>query len=106
MYKVIVRFVDLQDDNHNYHVGDTFPREGKKVSEARINELKGTNNKRGKSLIEEVVVAKPAPAPVPMNKPEEEVKSEVHEETAPAVTEEVKEDETPKKKRVSRKKTK
>lgn len=60
MYKVIERFHDLQDTKntksgvmyHEYNVGDTFPRAGKKVSEARINELAGNENRRGKPLIE------------------------------------------------------
>lgn len=60
MYKVIVRFVDLQDDNHVYHVGDVFPRMGKHVSDKRIAELAGTENKRKVALIkaEESVVAR------------------------------------------------
>ena len=39
MYKVIKLFADLQDNNHVYEVGDIFPREGLKVSEARLAEL-------------------------------------------------------------------
>ena len=53
MYKVVVRFMDLQDDNYVYNVGDTFPREGKEVSLARLTELSTTENKRGVVLIEE-----------------------------------------------------
>ena len=55
MYRVIVRFVDLQDSNHVYHPGEVFPREGKRVSSERIAELSGPYNKRGMPLIEEVV---------------------------------------------------
>lgn len=59
MYKVIVPFVDLQDDQYPYGVGDTFPRKGLKASKARLTELASTNNKRGIALIKEV---KKAPA--------------------------------------------
>lgn len=51
MYKVIQYFTDLQDFNHPYKVGDIFPRLGMKVSEARLKELSGKNNKQGKPLI-------------------------------------------------------
>lgn len=54
MYKVIVLFTDLQDDNHLYQVGDTYPRLGLSPSKERIDELSGPNNKRGVPLIEEV----------------------------------------------------
>lgn len=50
-YKVIHYFTDLQDFNHPYHVGDTFPREGMKVSEERLKELSTSKNKQGKPLI-------------------------------------------------------
>ena len=52
MYKVIHYFTDLQDNRHPYNVGDTFPRAGVEVNEARIAELSGSNNKQGKPLIE------------------------------------------------------
>lgn len=51
-YKVIHYFVDLQDSNHPYNVGDLFPRVGLVVSDARIKELVSSNNKQGKPLIE------------------------------------------------------
>ena len=54
MYKVINRFFDLQDNNHAYSVGDTFPHNGKKVSEKRIVELSSNKNKIGVPLIEEI----------------------------------------------------
>ena len=53
-YKVIHYFVDLQDLNHPYKVGDIFPRLGLKVSEERLKELSGKNNKQGKPLIEKI----------------------------------------------------
>lgn len=50
-YKVIHAFSDMQDFHHIYSVGDAFPRTGLKVSEERIKELAGKNNKQGQSLI-------------------------------------------------------
>lgn len=57
-YKVIKFFVDLQDNNHPYKVGEPFPRPGKEVSAERIAELEGKNNKQGCPLIK--AVEKPA----------------------------------------------
>lgn len=53
MYKVINFFTDLQDNCHPYNVGDDFPRAGLEVSEERIAELSGKENKQGKPLIAE-----------------------------------------------------
>lgn len=53
-YKVINYFTDLQDDNHEYNVGDVFPRSGKQVSEERLTELSNTSNRQKKALIERV----------------------------------------------------
>lgn len=66
MYKVIVHFCDLKDNNHPYNVGDTFPRKGctYPVSEDRCAELAGTNNKRGVALIEKVEEKPVEEAPV------------------------------------------
>lgn len=52
-YVVINRFIDLQDNRHDYKEGDTFPREGKKVSKKRIAELSSDKNRRGIPLIAE-----------------------------------------------------
>lgn len=52
MYRVIAYFTDLQDDCHEYNVGDVFPREGVTVSEERITELSGCENKQKRPLIE------------------------------------------------------
>lgn len=54
MYKVIESFADLQDNNHAYNVGDTFPRVGVEVSAERCAELAGRQNKRGVPLIAKV----------------------------------------------------
>ena len=60
MYKVIKKFHDLQDATktksgevyHEYNVGDVFPRDGVEVSEERLAELAGSDNKQGVPLIE------------------------------------------------------
>lgn len=54
MYRVIKYFEDLHDKSHPYNVGDTFPRKGITVTEKRLAELAGTNNKQGVALIEKV----------------------------------------------------
>ena len=54
MYKVIERFMDLQNDNYIYEVGDTYPREGADPTLERIRELESNSNKIGKPLIEEI----------------------------------------------------
>ena len=64
MYRVIVYFEDLQDNNHPYRVGDTFPREGFEPDASRFFELSTDANIRGIPLIEEVKPEKadePAP---------------------------------------------
>lgn len=54
MYKAIEMFTDLQDNNFKYEVGDEYPRLGLKPSLARIKELSGSDNLRGRAVIEEV----------------------------------------------------
>ena len=54
MYKVIKHFVDLQDNNHKYDVGDTYPRKGLNVLQSRMNELASHKNKQKTPLIEEI----------------------------------------------------
>lgn len=51
MYEVIHYFTDLQDNEYPYNVGDIFPRDGLTVSEERLKELSGSNNKQHKPLI-------------------------------------------------------
>jgi len=53
-YRVIQRFVDLQDNNHRYEVGDKFPRLNANVSKKRIQELSSAENRRKIPLIEEI----------------------------------------------------
>ena len=59
MYKVIKMFTDLHDKDYKYEVGDVFPRKGVSVSEGRIAELAGSDNKQGTPLIEKVEEPKP-----------------------------------------------
>ena len=54
MYKALEMFTDLQDNNYKYEVGDEYPRLGLKPSLARIKELCGSDNLRGRAVIEEV----------------------------------------------------
>ena len=58
MYKVIKYFEDLQDNNRPYNAGDIFPREGLSVSEERLAELAGSDNKQGVPLIKKAVKRK------------------------------------------------
>lgn len=51
MYKVIKYFTDLHDNNYPYNVGDVFPREGLAVTSGRLDELAGSDNRRGVPLI-------------------------------------------------------
>ncbi len=62
MYKVIKFFTDLQDGNFAYEVGDTFPRKGLEVTEDRLAELSGSDNRQGQPLIEKVAEAPKKPA--------------------------------------------
>ncbi len=69
MYRVIKYFTDLHDDNHPYNVGDTFPREGAEVTEGRLAELAGSNNKQSVPLIELVEEAEAHGTPIPKKAP-------------------------------------
>lgn len=60
MYKVIKFFTDLQDKNHPYNVGDSFPRKGLEVSEQRIKKLASADNLQKTPLIEEIKAKKTA----------------------------------------------
>ena len=50
-YTVIEAFVDLQDNNHVYRVGDVYPRPNHDVAYSRIVELATSANRNGKPLI-------------------------------------------------------
>lgn len=51
-YKVIKHFTDLHDNGYPYGVGDTFPRQGLSVTEGRLAELAGSENRQGMPLIQ------------------------------------------------------
>ncbi|ECC2007340.1 Rho termination protein [Listeria monocytogenes] len=54
-YTVLKDFTDLSS-NHIYREGDKFPREREEVTEERLAELSGSDNKRGEPMIENLVV--------------------------------------------------
>ena len=56
MYRVIKHFVDLQDNNYKYDVGDTYPRNGLNILQSRINEIASNKNLQKTPLIEEIPV--------------------------------------------------
>jgi hypothetical protein len=68
MAKVIKSFFDLQDNNYEYKVGDTYPRKDYKPTKARIDELAGNKNKLGFAVIE---VDKPKEETKPKKKTKE-----------------------------------
>lgn len=54
MHIAAVTFADLQDHNHLYHAGEEYPRVGLQVSDERIAELAGSNNRMGYPLIKQI----------------------------------------------------
>jgi hypothetical protein len=54
MFIVINAFLDLQDAEYLYDVGDAYPREGLEPSEERIKELLGSDNLQGQPIIKAV----------------------------------------------------
>ena len=95
-YKVIKLFTDLKDGGHRYNVGDPYPREGVEVSDERIAELSGSNNRQKTPLIKEAVSEAKAPA--------EETEAVNDEETETVNVNTVAEEADEKPKRGSRKK--
>jgi hypothetical protein len=58
-YEVIQNFVDSQDKNKKYKVGDHYPTPGnKKISEDRLTTLLSADNKLGQPVIREIVETK------------------------------------------------
>ena len=55
MYESISTWRDLED-NHLYKNGDKYPHDGREVSEERIAELSGSQNKAGFVLIRQCAV--------------------------------------------------
>ena len=55
MYKVLVDFTDLRDENRIYKKGDTYPAKGVAMPSAgRLGNLISGENQRGRPLIEKV----------------------------------------------------
>lgn len=74
MYRAITRFADLQDGSRVYEAGDDYPRPGFSVSEARLAELAGSDNRAGKPLIKAVEGAYKAADPADDKIPVEPMK--------------------------------
>ena len=68
MYRAIIDFCDLKDNEHTYRAGDEYPRAGLRVSAARIAELAGSENRMGFPLIEAVDEPKAETARKPARK--------------------------------------
>ena len=54
MYRTLVAFNDLQDNQRSYRAGETYPRPGLKASKARLTELSTNDNRMGFPLIEQI----------------------------------------------------
>jgi hypothetical protein len=63
VYTVIHDFADLQDGEHIYREGDTFPRSGVKPTSSRIAELLSNGNRIGTALIAEKIETARTPEP-------------------------------------------
>lgn len=53
-YKVIEKFIDLEDNRRLYEVGQPYPREGLVVTEERLEALSTSNNRVGRPFIKAV----------------------------------------------------
>ena len=53
-YVALERFADLQDGNHIYEAGESYPRPGFNAAQQRIDELAGSDNRMGRPLIADV----------------------------------------------------
>ena len=62
MYIAATRFADLKDGGRIYEAGEQYPRPGFVVSEKRIAELAGSDNRMGYPLIEAVAIETPTEA--------------------------------------------
>ena len=70
-YKVIENFADLKDGNHNYKVGDEYPRKGAILDKKRAELLASKRTKRGRPVIAEVVEEKPKASKTAQKKKEQ-----------------------------------
>lgn len=98
-YKVVVRFMDLDDNNFIYEVGWDYPRANHFVSEQRLKELSTSDNRQGMPLIVESGEVKKEPK---VEEPKEVIEPVV--EVAEPVIEEVQEEVPEKPAKKSRKK--
>ena len=53
-YIVISPFRDGEDQEYKYEIGDFFPRDDRKVTKKRIEELTTTKNLKGQILIKKI----------------------------------------------------
>lgn len=53
-YRTVTAFMDMKDNGYVYCSDDRYPRDGLEPTQERIEELAGSNNKRGMPLIEAV----------------------------------------------------
>jgi hypothetical protein len=53
-FEVVTEFIDLQDKERHYRIGDAYPRQGYEPSEKRIKELSSEHKKLKKVFIKEV----------------------------------------------------
>lgn len=52
VYVAAVDFIDLEDSEHLYRAGETYPRQGLKPTKKRLESLSTNANKMGYPLIE------------------------------------------------------
>ena len=70
MYNVILAFPERFDGNHEYNVGDDYPRKGFKPPAGRVDELLNGTNRAGMVYLEAIEpVADKAPDETPEDKP-------------------------------------
>ena len=76
-YKVVVRFMDLEDNNFIYEEGWDYPRANHFVSQQRLEELSSTDNRQGMPLIiESGEVKKPVKEEPKVEEPVEVIEPE------------------------------
>ena len=93
MLKVIKAFKDLSDNCYKYNVGDVYPHDNIKVSDARIAQLSGCNNRQETPLIANVDTLESPNSAIPAQR------SDSVEQETPRVEEEVVAEVKPKRRR-------
>ena len=61
IYRALIRFCDRQDNMFMYEAGEVYPRPGMSVSDGRLAELAGSDNRMGYPLIKAVPEAQKRP---------------------------------------------